>query len=145
MRVWLTKTVSVLLALCFPWVSAASGGMTLCLGPDGRVGLGTSSEQVCAGASSLTEQESAAAAACTLCLDEHGCADIPGKGLLHRPPPGVTQRRLPAAQALPYALAIACADSATPAAPVLPPAHVFDGEYGMRLRLAALSTVVLRL
>jgi hypothetical protein len=146
MRVWMTRTVSFLFALCFPWVSAASGGMVLCLGPDGRVGFGPGSGLVCTGSAGLVEAEYPAATPCAECRTADGCAHVPGKGLLHRPSSEVAQRRLPSGHALPYALALAAhADSSTPAAPVLPPSHVLDGQHGMRLRLAALTTVVLRL
>jgi hypothetical protein len=146
MRTWMTRVVAVLLALCFPWVSAASGGMILCFQASGHVAFGPGGGLVCAGAERLVEAvESTTAAPCTECLDEDGCAHIPGKGLLHRPPPGVAQPRATLGQAVPYALAMTPRDAGTPPALPLPPTHVLAGRHDMRLRLAALRTVVLRL
>jgi hypothetical protein len=144
-RAWLTKAVAILLALCFPWGSAASGGMVLCVDSSGRVGLGPGNGLACAGAAGRVQpEESNTAAPCTLCLDEHGCADVPGKGLLQRAPPGVAERRATSGQGVPYAEAMAQTDLGALATPRLPPAHVLAGEHDMRLRLAALSSVVLR-
>ncbi len=143
MRAWLTKAVAVLLALCFPWGSAASGGMVLCFGASGRVGFGPGNGLACAGAVGMVEQESTVAVPCALCLDEHGCADVPGKGLLQITPSGLAERRSAAGQSVPYALATASSDLAL-LATSMPPPHVFAGHHGMRLHLAALKSVVLR-
>jgi hypothetical protein len=143
-RVWLTKLASVLLALCFPWVSAASGGMILCFKSTGQVGFGPGGGLVCAGAAVCAATAPHAAAPCAECLDDEGCADVPGKGLLSRPPPGVAQKRLSGGQSSPSAPAMGPADAGAPVpcAPGLP--RNCDGQHGMRLYLAALSTVVLR-
>lgn len=144
MRAWVTKAASVLLACCFPWVSAVSGGTTLCFGSDGRVDFGSDGELACAGVGNLVTAGHSGAAPCVECLDAEGCAHVPGKSLLQRPPPGVAQKRVSSGPSPPYALAMAQADSGTPSVAVLPPAHILDGWHGMRLRLAALSTVLLR-
>jgi hypothetical protein len=118
--------------------------MVLCFKPSGHIGFGPGGGLVCVGAERVAEADPAGAASCSQCLDAEGCADIPGKGLLHRPPPGVAQKRISAGEAAPYALAMGQADFGAAVAPVRLPAHMLNGQHGMRLRLAALSTVVLR-
>lgn len=145
MRAGVTKAVSAVLALCFPWVSAASGGTVLCFGQDGRVGFGVGNGLTCAAAIASAPFAATAETTCDPCCSEERCADVPGKGLLQRAPPGVAPRRAPAGQALHDVMVFAQTGSGSPAANLPPPAHVLDGMHGMRLRLAALSSVVLRL
>ena len=145
MRFWMTKTAAVLLALLFPWGSAMAGGTALCFRADGHVGFGPGAGLVCAGAQDAVELNHPAAAPCSECLDTESCADIPGKGLLHRPPPGAAPWRGHAGLSLPYALAMAHTSSCLTTAPTPPPAQVLDGQHQMRLHLYALRTVLLRL
>jgi hypothetical protein len=82
---------------------------------------------------------------CQHCLAEHGCADIPGKVLLHVAPAGLTPPRPQAVRGLPYLLAVA---SLRPAAEGLSGVlfeRSHDGHCGMLSRLLSHGSVVLRL
>jgi hypothetical protein len=140
MRLRWANAAATVFAVCFPWLSASAGGMVLCIDPCGRVAYGPGHGLSYAAAAVESEP------ACGQCLDEHGCADIPGKGLIHALSQGASPTRQQPIRLGPcmQALFRLCQDS-LPAWPGGLPEAGWGGQHSTRARLTAHSTVVLRL